>query len=77
MKITDQVWQVGGDGLSAPGDAAVYQIAFGDRAALIDAGHGHDRIIQNISRCLQTETVIEYLFLTHCHYDHIEGVQTH
>jgi hypothetical protein len=26
MKIIDQIWQVGGDALSAPGDAAVYQI---------------------------------------------------
>lgn len=75
MKIIDHVWQVGGDGLSAPGDAAVYLVAFDKSAALIDAGcgHGHARIIDNISKCLPPLAALEYLFLTHCHYDHTGG----
>ena len=75
MKIIDHLFQVGGDALSAPGDAAVYLAAFEDSAALIDAGcgHGHTRIIDNISRCIAPSAAIKYLFITHCHYDHIGG----
>ena len=75
MKITDHVWQVGGDSLTASGDAAIYLIAFDDSAALIDAGcgNGHKRLAQNISQCLPCGAKIEYLFLSHCHYDHVGG----
>jgi glyoxylase-like metal-dependent hydrolase (beta-lactamase superfamily II) len=75
MKIIDHVWQVGGDNLSGSGDAAIYLLAFDNAAALIDAGcgNGHQRLVQNISQCLPPEAKIEYLFLTHCHYDHAGG----
>jgi glyoxylase-like metal-dependent hydrolase (beta-lactamase superfamily II) len=75
MKITDHVWQVGGDNLSGSGDAAIYLLAFDNAAALIDAGcgNGHQQLVQNISQCLPPEAKIEYLFLTHCHYDHAGG----
>ncbi len=75
MKITDHVWQVGGDSLTASGDAAIYLIAFDSSAALIDAGcgKGHKRLVQNISQCLPSGAKIEYLFLSHCHYDHVGG----
>jgi hypothetical protein len=39
-RIKDNLWQVGGSGLTDPADAAIYLIRFGDRAALIDAGSG-------------------------------------
>ena len=29
MKIIEDLWQVGGEGLTAPGDAAVYLVRFG------------------------------------------------
>jgi glyoxylase-like metal-dependent hydrolase (beta-lactamase superfamily II) len=75
MKIIDHVWQVGGDNLSGSGDAAIYLLAFDTAAALIDAGcgNGHQQLVQNISQCLPPEAKIEYLFLTHCHYDHAGG----
>ena len=75
VNITDTIWQVGGDGLSAAGDGAVYLAAFGTAAALIDAGcgQGHANIISNIKKCISPETKIDYLFLTHCHYDHTGG----
>jgi hypothetical protein len=38
VKIIEDLWQVGGEGLTAPGDAAVYLVRFGRQAALIDAG---------------------------------------
>lgn len=75
--ILENLWQVGGDHLSAPGDAAVYLVRFGDSAALVDAGtgHGHAQITANISRCLPPAVALEYLFLTHCHYDHTGGAE--
>ncbi len=75
MKICDHIYQVGGDGMSGPGDAAIYLAAFDNGAALIDAGcgQGHRRIIENISRCIGETDSIDYLFLTHCHFDHTGG----
>jgi glyoxylase-like metal-dependent hydrolase (beta-lactamase superfamily II) len=75
LKIVEDVWQVGGEGLTALGDAAVYLIRFGHQAALIDAGcgTGHWELVDNISLCLPPEADIVYLLLTHCHYDHVGG----
>ena len=75
MKIIKNVWQVGGDGLTAPGDAAIYLVKFGDGAALIDAGcgPGHERLITNISECISASVRISHLLLTHCHFDHTGG----
>ena len=42
VKIKDNLWQVGGRGLTDPSDAAIYLVSFGDRAALVDAGSGRD-----------------------------------
>jgi glyoxylase-like metal-dependent hydrolase (beta-lactamase superfamily II) len=75
MKIIDHIWQVGGDNLTGSGDAAMYLVAFDSAAALIDAGcgDGHRQLVQNISQCLPRDAKIQYLFLTHCHYDHAGG----
>lgn len=77
LKILENLWQVGGDNLSAPGDAAVYLMYFGDSAALVDAGtgQGHLRIKENISHCLPPSVSIDYLLLTHCHFDHTGGAE--
>ena len=75
MKIMDNLWQVGGAEFTSVEDAAIYLIRFGAKAALIDAGggSGHDNLATNISEVLPPGTEIEYLFLTHCHYDHTGG----
>ncbi len=75
MKITEEVWQVGGASLTAPEDAAIYLICFGGQAALIDAGtgRGHGKLMSNIEACGIDASRIEYLFMTHCHYDHTGG----
>jgi glyoxylase-like metal-dependent hydrolase (beta-lactamase superfamily II) len=76
-KIKDNLWQVGGTGLTDLSDAAVYLVRFGDRAALVDAGSGraHPQLTKNIAECLESNTQVEYLLLTHCHFDHAGGAQ--
>ena len=75
MEIIKNVWQVGGAGFTSPDDAAIYLVRFGEKAALIDAGCGtaHGKLIINISAVLPSTAEIEYLLLTHCHYDHAGG----
>jgi glyoxylase-like metal-dependent hydrolase (beta-lactamase superfamily II) len=64
-------------GLTAPSDAAVYLVRFGDKAALIDAGTGrdHPQLKKNIAECLGPNVQLEYLLLTHCHFDHAGGAK--
>ena len=75
VKIIEDLWQVGGEGLTAPGDAAVYLVRFGHQASLIDAGcgPGHRQLVDNVSVCLPPGTTITCLLLTHCHFDHTGG----
>jgi len=75
MEIMGNLWQVGGAEYTSVEDAAIYLIRFGEKAALIDAGGGgaHDSLAANISDILPPDVEIEYLFLTHCHYDHTGG----
>lgn len=77
MKIMENLWQVGGAEFTSVEDAAIYLIRFGEKAALIDAGCGgaHDQLVGNISEVLPSDVEIEYLFLTHCHYDHTGGAE--
>lgn len=77
MKITGEIFQVGGSGMTAPGDAAIYLINFGGHGALVDAGCGHaqDRLFRNVQDCGIQPWQIEYLLITHCHYDHTGGVR--
>lgn len=77
MKITHEVYQVGGSGLSAMEDAAIYLIHFGGHAALVDAGCGRsqERLFKNIRDCGIELRQIEYLLITHCHFDHTGGIQ--
>jgi glyoxylase-like metal-dependent hydrolase (beta-lactamase superfamily II) len=75
MKITKEIFQVAGPGLTNSEDAASYLIKAGAVAALIDAGGG-DAIATMVARmraCGVEPQEIVYLFLTHCHYDHTGG----
>lgn len=74
-RIKDNLWQVGGGGMTDPADAAVYLIRFEGKAALIDAGCGrkHSRLKQHITECLGSDAQLEYLLLTHSHFDHTGG----
>ncbi len=75
ITITSEILQVGGYGLTAPEDAAIYLINFDGHAALVDAGtgRGHKRLLDNIDKVGVHGEQIEYLLLTHCHYDHTGG----
>jgi glyoxylase-like metal-dependent hydrolase (beta-lactamase superfamily II) len=77
IRVKNNLWQVGGMGLTDPSDAAVYLVRFGDKAALIDAGsgRGHQQLTKNIAECLEPNVQLEYLLLTHCHFDHTGGAQ--
>ncbi len=77
VPVTGDVWQVGGPGLTAPEDAAVYLIAEGNRAALVDSGSGHatDRLLANVEASGVDATDIGLLLLTHCHFDHTGGAR--
>lgn len=77
MKITHEILQVGGSGLTSMEDAAIYLIHFGGQAALVDAGCGRaqERLFKNISACAIDLEQIDYLLITHCHFDHTGGIQ--
>ena len=77
MKIMENLWQVGGAEYTTVEDAAIYLVRFEDKAALIDSGCGdeHEMLVNNITAILPPDVNIEYLFLTHCHYDHTGGAQ--
>jgi glyoxylase-like metal-dependent hydrolase (beta-lactamase superfamily II) len=77
MRVLDGLWQVGGDVITTPEDAAVYLVLFGGEAVLIDAGCGkhHSKIVTNIQVCLPPKTPVTHIFLTHCHYDHAGGAR--
>ena len=75
QSITSEIFQVGGAEYTSPEDAAVYLIHFNGESALVDAGCGRslNRLFKNIIECGVDAQTIEYLLITHCHYDHTGG----
>lgn len=73
--ITPEVYQVGGAGLTHANDAAIYLVAVSGGAALIDAGcgRGSDLLLLNLEAAGVAPDEIDFLLLTHCHYDHTGG----
>jgi glyoxylase-like metal-dependent hydrolase (beta-lactamase superfamily II) len=77
MKITSNVFVVGGSSESHSSDALIYLIKSDrEEAALVDAGtgRGKKKVMKNISEYISDPSVIKYIFLTHCHYDHSGGI---
>jgi glyoxylase-like metal-dependent hydrolase (beta-lactamase superfamily II) len=77
VRITDEVFQVGGPQLTAPQDVAIYLITFDGHAALIDAGCGcaNEALLRNIEAAGVKPEAIELLLITHCHFDHTGGAK--
>lgn len=75
VAITSEIFQVGGYGLTAPEDAAIYLIHFDGHAALVDVGtgRGQTQLLNHIKKMGIRLDQIDYLLLTHCHYDHTGG----
>lgn len=75
IEVCADVSVVGGRGLTAPEDAAVYLVTAGDDAALIDAGCGRatDLLLANVEAAGIAPSRIRQLLLTHCHFDHTGG----
>jgi glyoxylase-like metal-dependent hydrolase (beta-lactamase superfamily II) len=75
VKVTEEIYQVGGGPLTEPEDAAIYLINFDGHAALVDAGCGfsNDRLLANVRACGVREAHLELLLITHCHFDHAGG----
>ena len=76
-EIFANLWQVGGPGFTSPDDAAVYLLRFGGNEVLIDAGcgGGNESLKRNVDSYLAGEADVEYLLLTHCHFDHTGGAE--
>lgn len=77
MQITSEIFQVGGSGYTSDKDAAVYLINFDGHAALVDSGCGFSqkKLLKNIADCGIEPEQIEYLLITHCHFDHTGGAK--
>jgi glyoxylase-like metal-dependent hydrolase (beta-lactamase superfamily II) len=77
MKVTKEIFQVGGRGLTSHEDGAIYLIRFEDHGALVDAGCGRSvaKLMRNISSRGVSPEQIEYLLITHCHFDHTGGAR--
>lgn len=82
MKITDEVYAVGGGrngfGISDKYDCNVFLVDGGSQLALVDAGCGYDiePILENIRLDGFDPGNIRHLLLTHAHADHSGGAAT-
>lgn len=75
--ITDEIFQIGGSGITSQEDAAVYLIVIEGRGALIDTGCGKSvgKLENNIVRCGIHANDVDWILLTHCHFDHTGGLK--
>lgn len=78
IPIAEDIFQVGGNGLTAPEDAAIYLIKAGNRSALIDAGCGQSlpQLTENMRLCGVDPKRLDYLLITRCHFDHSGGAKS-
>jgi len=77
-QITSDIFQIGGSTESAPNDASIYLIKDGNSSAIVDtgSGDGSKTVLENIKHCGLELSDIAYIFVTHCHFDHIGGINS-
>ena len=77
MRIDEDLYLIGSGnfGISHPTDCNIYLIDAGESCLLVDAGSGVDpeRLLENIKREGIPLRRIEYVVLTHAHWDHAGG----
>jgi glyoxylase-like metal-dependent hydrolase (beta-lactamase superfamily II) len=75
LKITENIFIVGGPEITDGRDGCVYLINLGE-LILIDTGAGWsvDKIVKNIEKLGFDPKNLSKVLLTHCHIDHIGGV---
>ena len=76
FKIFDDVYCVGGGGISSAGDCLVYLIDAGNELILIDVGvSNYERILNNVKKLGFDPTKIKSIIITHCHVDHVGNLK--
>ncbi|MHA1229111.1 MAG: MBL fold metallo-hydrolase [Candidatus Helarchaeota archaeon] len=74
--IHDDIFLIGGSGISGPGDCLVYLINTDEGLILIDCGvdnRSAAKIANNIKSIDLDPNDLNTLILTHCHIDHVGG----
>lgn len=77
QNIIENLWMVGDASLSHTKDACCYLLNGEDSAVLIDTGAGEkpEAIVRNIETTGVALSHIKHIVLTHCHIDHVGGVE--
>ncbi|MHA1270423.1 MAG: MBL fold metallo-hydrolase [Candidatus Helarchaeota archaeon] len=74
--IHDDIYLIGGSGLSGPGDCLIYLICTKNGLVMIDCGVNNrsvEKLIKNIKILGFKPNDLNSLVLTHCHIDHVGG----
>ncbi len=76
-EVFPNVYLVGGPGLTDSSDCLIYAVDGGTEMALVDcgAGRGTWRLLENLERWGLSQKPMGAVLLTHCHVDHIGGLE--
>ena len=76
FEVFDDIYCVGGGGISSAGDCLVYLIDAGEELILIDVGvTDHERILKNVNKVGFDPKKISSIIITHCHIDHVGNLR--
>ncbi|MHA1785435.1 MAG: MBL fold metallo-hydrolase [Candidatus Helarchaeota archaeon] len=72
FKIYEDIYCIGGDGISSAGDCLIYLLDADEELILIDVGSTNPkRILNNVEKIGFDYKRIKSIIITHCHIDHI------
>jgi len=77
QKVLPRLYLVGGPSITDSSDCLVYAVDGGSEVALVDCGAGKSvpAILRNVQAAGLGDKPLTTLILTHCHVDHIGGVE--